>query len=147
LNLTADLIQSLTSKTFYIHEGKTADGKDYWKHTFGAAGKYAFYLHHEPDCNGPAADDDGAMWVVTGSKPSTTALSDLDRDNECAILAYAMSDASSPPSGEWFQACKGEWNSTNFTFTDVGEEMSSSVSLVSSALTLAHVALALAFLA
>ena len=82
----------------------------------------------------------GPQWIISTSPPSTTAVSDLDGDGNCVIVAYMESEESAPPSGDWTLQCDGKWLSTKLAIADVGSATSVSHSLVSSAITLAAVA-------
>lgn len=83
----------------YFYQGKTADGKSYYK-----SSEKALYLFYDSDCD--AKGRMLATWLLRTKKPSTTLTEDLDDDGICAVdgmyksVGDAGSDSPVPPLGD-----------------------------------------------
>jgi len=86
----------------FEYQGRTADNSPYYK-----AQDREEYIYYDSDCDGEG-DSSVARWVLDDSSPSTSALVDLDEDQECNYLARfdASSSTGGPPSsGMWYMYC------------------------------------------
>lgn len=91
--------------TEFIKQGVTADNKPYYQSKDGS-----YYLYYDKDCNGAGWYPNPPSWILEafpdGSKPSTTAASDLDGDGKCNFDGRVTStDAVPPPRAEWQLSC------------------------------------------
>ena len=74
----------------YAYQGNTADGKRYYAYDTQSINVGVLYLYYDKDSDGPEntmCDPLKERWFIDYNKPSTTATSDLDGDEFCAIAA------------------------------------------------------------
>lgn len=87
----------------YVLQGTTAGGRDYY---LNGAGQYLYY---DSDCSGGAKTwRYPAKWLISDTKPSTTATTDLAGDGRtCLSNAYKATSAKTLPAGAsvWRMFC------------------------------------------
>lgn len=97
--------------TSFIKQGVTADNKPYYQSKDGL-----YYLYYDKDCSGDGKHS--ARWIFDESKPSTTAISDLDGDSSCVFTGYISSGGAIPPaSAAWQLDCGGRGAFTKVPLT------------------------------
>lgn len=104
----------------YDQVGTTADGRPFFK-----AQTLSEYIYFDRDCDGLGGADPKPRWLLDNSRPSTTALQDLDEDGECNYHARLDGSTQRPPaSATWRMYCgaaEGGWANVDLRLQEVQE--------------------------